>query len=41
MNKLLKTYKNKFNQLRKAYDEVEHEKDHIKVGRKQERICFN
>jgi hypothetical protein len=31
MQKLLNTYKNKFSQLKNAYDEVEHEKDNIKV----------
>jgi hypothetical protein len=31
MQKLLAVYKNKFNQLKNAYDEVEREKEHIKV----------
>jgi hypothetical protein len=31
MQKLLGVYKNKFNQLKNAYDEVEREKEHIKV----------
>ncbi|CAF4325226.1 unnamed protein product, partial [Adineta steineri] len=30
LQKLLAVYKNKFNQLKNAYDEVEREKDHIK-----------
>jgi hypothetical protein len=31
MQKLLGIQKNKFNQLKNAYDEVEREKEHIKV----------
>ncbi len=31
MQKLLSISKNKFNQLKNAYDEVEREKEHIKV----------
>ncbi len=31
MRKLLDIYKNKFTQLRNAYDEVVHENNHIKV----------
>jgi hypothetical protein len=33
MQKLLGIQKNKFNQLKNAYDEIEREKDHIKVHR--------
>jgi hypothetical protein len=31
LQKLLSIQKNKFNQLKNAYDEVEREKEHIKV----------
>lgn len=31
MQKLISVYKNKFDQLKKAYDEVEREKENIKV----------
>jgi hypothetical protein len=34
MQKLLSISKNKFNQLKNAYDEVEREKEHIKVSQK-------
>ncbi len=33
MQKLLGIQKNKFNQLKAAYDEVEREKEHIKVSK--------
>jgi hypothetical protein len=42
MRKLLDTYKNKFTQLKKAYSELEHEKDHIKVWKKNKNdFLFN
>ena len=34
MKILIETYKNKYIQLKKAYDEVEHERDRIKVCRR-------
>ncbi len=37
MRKLLDTYKNKFTQLKNAYTELEHEKDHIKVWKKKQK----
>ena len=33
MHKLLGVYKNKYAQLKNTYDEIEREKDHIKVCR--------
>ena len=35
MQKLVGIYKNKFSQLKNAYDEVEREKEHVKVFRKR------
>jgi hypothetical protein len=41
MSKLLAVYKNKFSQLKNAYDEVEREKDHIKVKTVRLPIMFD
>jgi len=35
LKNLLIIYKNKFTALKNAYDEVEHEKDNIKVSKKK------
>ena len=41
LQKLLGVYKNKFNQLKNAYDEVEREKEHVKVKKtlSAEHLC--